>query len=166
MNKLAVLQYIYFFFLKDIILSTDFFFCSDLEFLSLSSVSGSAVAFAAFLVVLDGLDGSFCFDDGLLAGLSGFALGLDGGLLVKSLDLDLDGGCGFVLGGLGGVFLLTDESVTSNPSCIIAPGSGRRGPTYLRKVSSTLCFSGVLEIVAATSSIEACRALFPLIEAN
>lgn len=161
MNKLAAMQYIYFFFLKDIILSTDFFFCSDLEFLSLSSVSGSAVAFAAFLVVLDGLDGSFCFGDGLLAGLSEFAW-----LLVKSLDLDLGGGCGFVLGGLGGVFLLTDESVTSNPSCIIAPGSGRRGPTYLRKVSSTLCFSGVLEIVAATSSIEACRALFPLIEAN
>jgi len=71
------------------------------------------------------------------------------------------------LGGLGGdFFLFTDASVTSKPSCITAPGTGRRGPTYRRKVSSTLCLFGVLEIVAATSSIDACTALLALIAAN
>jgi hypothetical protein len=44
------------------------------------------------------------------------AFGLDGGFLVKNLDLLFAGDMGLVLGGLGGAFLFTDESVTSNPS--------------------------------------------------
>lgn len=98
----------------------------DLELLSPTSASPSAASLSDLFDGLDGLDGSF--DDGLLAGLL-LALGLDGGLLVKNRDLLFGGGDGFVLGGLGGIFLFTDESVTSNPSCMMAPGTGRRGPT-------------------------------------
>lgn len=57
----------------------------------------------------------------------------------------------FVCGG----FLLgdTDVSVTSNPSWIIDPGTGRNGPTYRKNVSSTPMSFGVLDMEDATSSM-------------
>lgn len=57
-------------------------------------------------------------------------------------------------------------SVTSNPSWIIAPGTGRRGPTYLKKVSSTDLFRGVFDTIAATSSIVARAEFFPFSAAS
>lgn len=99
---------------------------------------------SSFLDGAEELVGRFGVDDELLAGFSGmplvrdFCLGLDGGLFVlKNLGLVFEGeGCD--LGGLGGGFLLfTDLSVTSNPSCTMEPGTGRRGPMYRRNVSST-----------------------------
>eukprot|EP00984_Skeletonema_dohrnii_P020431 scaffold9959_cov67-Skeletonema_dohrnii-CCMP3373.AAC.1 len=47
-----------------------------------------------------------------------------------------------------------------------APGTGRRGPTYLKNVSSTPSFLGVPDIIDATSSMVACAELFPFIAAS
>ena len=68
----------------------------------------------------------------------------------------------------GDLSLLSETflSVTSNPSWMIAPGTGRRGPTYLKNVSSTPLFLGVLDMIDATSSIVACAELFPFIAAS
>ena len=52
-------------------------------------------------------------------------------------------------------FLLGDieVSVTSKPSCMMEPGTGRSGPTYRRNVSSTPVPAGVLDMLDATSSM-------------
>ena len=57
-------------------------------------------------------------------------------------------------------------SVTSNPSWIMLPGIGLKGPTYLKKVSSTPSPSMVQEMVDATSSIVVCTELLPLMAAS
>ena len=63
----------------------------------------------------------------------------------------------------GGVDLV---SVTSNPSWIMLPGIGLKGPTYLKNVSSTPSLSVVQEMVDATSSIVVCTELLPLMAAS